>query len=72
MARFEATITETIVQMEAPADDEPTPMVRTVYWAGEAADQDAAKEAAHAAWDQKYGPGKQPVQAIVKITPLAG
>ncbi len=72
MGRFEATITETIVQMEAHADDEPTPMARTVYWAGEAPDQDAAKEAAYAAWDEKYGPGKQPVQAIIKITPLEG
>jgi AraC family transcriptional regulator of adaptative response / methylphosphotriester-DNA alkyltransferase methyltransferase len=31
MARFEATITETIVQMETPADNEPTPTVRSVY-----------------------------------------
>jgi hypothetical protein len=71
MARFEATITETILEMEAPvAPHEPTPEVRSVYWSGDAADQDAAKEAAYAAWDEKYGPGKQPVQALVKITAL--
>jgi len=73
MARFEATITETIRQIELPAaDDEPTPVARSVRWVGEARDQDAAKEAAYTAWDEKYGTSKQPVQAIVKITPLEG
>jgi len=73
MPRFEATITETIRQMRVPtADDEPTPVARSVRWVGEARDQDAAKEAADTAWDEKYGPGKQPVQAIVKVTPLEG
>jgi hypothetical protein len=67
MARFEATITETIVQMEAPTDDETTPVARSVRWVGDARDQDAAKEAAYAAWDEKYGPGKQPVEAIIKV-----
>lgn len=71
MARFEVTIAETIRQMQAPVpDDAPTPMARSVYWSGEAKDSDAAKEAAYAAWDEKYGAGKQPVQAIVKVTPL--
>jgi predicted nucleotidyltransferase len=38
MARFEATITETILEMEAPvAPHEPTPEVRSVYWSGDAA-----------------------------------
>jgi hypothetical protein len=71
MARFEVTITETIRQLEAPVPDHaPTPMVRSVYWAGEAKDQDAAKEAGYAAWDEKYGAGKQPVQATVMVTQL--
>lgn len=71
MARFAVQITETTRSIEAPVSPhEPTPMVRDVYWEGEAADEEAAKEAAYRAWDVKYGEGKQPVSAIVKVTKL--
>gem|GEM_PF-3774954 len=57
-ARFEVTITETIRQLAAPMpDDAPTPMARSVYWSGDAKDEDAAKEAGYAPWDEKYGAG---------------
>lgn len=72
MPRFEVSIGETTRSFEAPVQpNEPTPEVRTVYWAGEAINDEAAKEAAYRAWDEKYGEGKQPVAAITKITPLA-
>lgn len=72
MPRFEVSIGETTRSFEAPVQpNEPTPEVRTVYWAGEAINEEAAKEAAYRAWDEKYGEGKQPVAAITKITPLA-
>lgn len=45
-----------------------TPEVRSVVWSGEAADEDAAKSAAWHAWDEKYGHGRQPVNALVKVT----
>jgi hypothetical protein len=57
-ARFEVTITETIRQLAAPMpDDALTPMARSVYWSGDAKDEDAAKEAGYAPWDEKYGAG---------------
>ncbi len=71
MSKFEVTITETVTAFEAPVDPhELTPDVRGISWTGDAADNDAAKEAAYLAWDEKYGSGKQPVAAIVKITPV--
>jgi hypothetical protein len=42
--------------------------IRNVYWSGDAANEDAAIEAAWRAWDKKHGPGKQPVDAIVRVT----
>jgi hypothetical protein len=45
-------------------------MVRDVYWEGEAANDEAAKEAAYRAWDLKHGEGKQPASAILRVTPL--
>jgi hypothetical protein len=71
MARFEATITETVRHMEVPAPPEQTAEVRSVAWTGEAADQGGAQQAAYAAWDEKYGAGQRPTQSVVKVTPLA-
>lgn len=61
---------ETIIQVEAPAPHDETPEARSVHWVGEASNNEAAKDAAYAAWDQKYGTGKQPVQAITKVIEL--
>ena len=73
MPRFEVHIGEITRSIEAPVEPhEPTPEVRDVYRVGEAADQDAAKDAGYAAWDEKYGPGKQPISAIVNVTDLDG
>ncbi len=71
MARFEATITETVRHTEVPAPREQTAEVRSVAWTGEAADRGAAQQAAYAAWDEKYGAGQRPTQAVVKVAPLA-
>lgn len=71
MQRFSVHIGETTRSIEAPVKpSEPTPVIRDVYWEGEAADADAAKEAGYRAWDQKYGVGKQPVSALVRVTLL--
>ena len=71
MPRFEAEIGETTRETEAPVDPhKPAQEFRHVYWVDEAADHDAAREAAYAAWGEKYGPGNQPSSAIVKVTPL--
>ncbi len=45
-------------------------VVRNVYWAGRATNEDAAREAAWHAWGEKYGPGKRPASAIVRIINL--
>lgn len=71
MARYEATIMETVRHMEVPAPPEQTVEARSVAWTGEAADQAGAQQAAYAAWDEKYGAGQRPTQSIVKVTPLA-
>jgi hypothetical protein len=44
--------------------------VRNVCWAGVAINESAAREAAHHAWEEKYGPGALPVSAVVRITKL--
>lgn len=67
MARFEVHITE-VIEHELPGPLDPTPEVRSVFWAGEADDEAGARDAAYVAWDGKYGAGKQPVQALVNIT----
>jgi hypothetical protein len=53
MAEYEVTIAESV----APGGGErvSSPMVRTVDWHGEAESEDAAREAAWAAWDEQYG-----------------
>lgn len=50
---------------------EPTPEIRSVFWRGEAIDENAAKRSGYRAWDEKYGPGQQPVQALVSVTSIA-
>jgi len=72
MMRFEVHITEVIEHDQPLGPLDPTPEVRSVFWAGEADDEAGARAAAYVAWDGKYGPGKQPVQALVNVTPLAG
>jgi hypothetical protein len=54
MPTFEVHIGE-MTSFEAPVEpNEPTPEVRDVYWVGDAADPDAAREAGFVAWDEKY------------------
>ncbi|HEX3510363.1 MAG TPA: hypothetical protein VHT27_04605 [Solirubrobacteraceae bacterium] len=72
MARFDVQITEFVEDREPPRPQDPTPEVRSVFWSGEADDEGAAREAGYVTWDGKYGPGRQPVQALVNVTPLAG
>ncbi len=71
MTRFEVTITDVIERNQPPGPLDPTPEVHSVFWAGEADDEAAAREAGYVAWDGKYGSGRQPVRALVNITPLA-
>jgi hypothetical protein len=71
MARFEVNMTEVIEHEQTPDPLDPTPEVRSVFWAGEADDEAGARHAAYVAWDAKYGPGKQPIQALVNVAPLA-
>lgn len=67
---FEVHIGEIIATGAAPLHPgEPTPEVRSVFWRGEAIDQDAAKEAGYTAWDLKYGSGRRPAHALVSVTP---
>ena len=71
MARFQATITETVRHMEVPAPPEQTAEMRSVAWTGEAAPHhEEATQSAYAAWDEKYGAGQRPTQAVIKVTPL--
>jgi len=73
MPRFGVHVGEIPPEVEPASDPaKAVPEVRDVYWTGEAADPDAAREAAHLAWDEKYGSGKQPISAIVNMTPLDG
>jgi hypothetical protein len=71
MPRYHVQIRETILQMEAPAPQDMTREVRMVDWEGEAADNDAATDAAYAAWDEKYGAGKPPAAPTLRISPLS-
>jgi hypothetical protein len=69
MTEYEVTISEPV----APeADKYPTsPMVRTVDWRGEAASEDAAREAAWDAWEERYGDERErPSQAEVHVLKL--
>ena len=47
-----------------------TAALRNVFCAASAEHEEAAKAAGWRAWDEKYGPGRQRVQAIVKVTRL--
>jgi hypothetical protein len=49
---------------------EPTPEVRSVFWRGEAVNEGAAKEAGYGAWEQKYGRGRAPVEALIAVTEM--
>ena len=44
------------------------PEVRSIFWRGVAADDEAAKEAGWTAWDDEHGAGTQPVGALVNVT----
>jgi hypothetical protein len=68
MPRFNVHIGETSTSIAAPY----WAIVRDVYWEGQAADWEAAKKAAYRAWDDKYGPGRQPVGSIIRVTPIDG
>jgi hypothetical protein len=68
MPRFSVHIGETSTSIEAPY----WAIGRDVCWEGEAEDDDAAKDAAYRVWDDKYGPGRQPVGAIITVTPIDG
>ncbi len=71
MPRFEVEIGEPPPVVDPHVDPGGvSSCVRSVYWTGEAADGNKAKEAAYQAWDEKYGPGKQPVSAIVRVINL--
>jgi hypothetical protein len=71
MPRFEVEISDPPPVIDARVSPGGlSSVVRDVYWAGVAADDSAAREAAWYAWDEKYGPGKQPVSAIVRVTTL--
>jgi hypothetical protein len=73
MSPFSVHIGETSTSFEAPIKpNEPTPVARDVYWEGEAEDEEAATEAGYRAWDEKYGSGRQPVGAVLRITPING
>lgn len=66
MTDYEVQITEIV----EPASDltEPTLIARDVYWRGSAESDNVAKIKAWSAWDEKYGPGNQPIEAIVLVT----
>jgi hypothetical protein len=46
--------------------------VRGGAWEGEASDEAAAIAAAWVAWDEKYGPHRQPADAIIRVSDLDG
>ncbi len=50
MTRFEVHITEVIEHDQPPGPLDPTPEVRSVFWAGEADDEAGARDAAYVAW----------------------
>ncbi len=71
MPRFEVEISDPAPAIDARISPGGlSSAVRDVYWTGVAADDDAAREAAWCAWDEKYGSGKQPASAIVRIIAL--
>jgi hypothetical protein len=68
MTQFEVEIREPPIIVDARVSPGGlSSPIRTVFWSGEVANEDAAKEAAWHAWDERYGPGKQPVDAIVRV-----
>ena len=68
MPRFEVAISEAPPIVEPRSDDQGiSSFVRAVHWGGEAADEPTAIAAAWLAWDKKYGPGRQPADAIVRV-----
>ncbi len=69
MTEYEVTIAESVAP--EPEKHSTSPMVRTVDWRGEAASEDAAREAAWAAWDEQYGGERErPTTAEVHVTQL--
>ena len=71
MPRYRVYIGEPVSTIEAADTGSPTPVPRNVSCATTAEDEQAAKAAGWRAWDEKYGPRAQPVQAIVKVVLLA-
>ena len=72
MPTYEVRISEAIERTPTSVrPSERTPEVRSVDWRGEAADEQAARLSGWRAWDEKYGAGRQPADAIVELTPVA-
>jgi hypothetical protein len=70
MSTFEVVIGEVATEPAPVSDRGSTPEMRSVYWRGEAADEPAARALGYEAWDAKYGAGRQPVGALVAVTPV--
>jgi hypothetical protein len=68
MTDYEVQITEIVEPASDPTES--TPIVRDVYWRGSAESDDVAKIKAWSAWDEKYGPRTQPIEAIVLVTEI--
>jgi hypothetical protein len=72
MPRYEVHIGEVSeVDVKQLHPGEATPEIRSVFWRGDAIDEADARAAGYAAWDQKYGRGRLPVQALVRVTSVA-
>jgi hypothetical protein len=70
---FEVLITEPPAVVDAHVSPGgASSAVQPFYWRGTAADESAAEESAWEAWDEKFGSGKRPVSAVVKVTKLDG
>jgi len=69
MPRFEVEISEPPVIVDSRVSPgRVSSVVRSVYWAGNVANDNAVREAAWHAWDKMYGSGRQPIGAIMRVT----
>lgn len=69
MNEHEVVITEALEPETDPTKQ--TPVARQVVWRGLASGEDDATAKAWELWDETYGPGAQPVQALRNITTFA-
>jgi hypothetical protein len=67
--RFVVEITE-MLRARDRLHSERSPFARDVTWVGTADDRDAAAEAAHLAWERRYGSGREPIKPVVDIRQL--